>query len=53
MLPTAVLVTGASRGFGRCLTLDFARLLQHHDIDLVRGHSCPELQHRKPVIDHD
>ncbi|CAH0514561.1 unnamed protein product [Peronospora belbahrii] len=30
----AVLVTGASRGFGRCLTLDFVRLLIEEEIDL-------------------
>ncbi|CAI5739566.1 unnamed protein product [Peronospora destructor] len=30
----AVLVTGASRGFGRCLTLDFVRLLQTQTLDL-------------------
>uniref|UniRef100_A0AAV1UHB4 Sepiapterin reductase n=1 Tax=Peronospora matthiolae TaxID=2874970 RepID=A0AAV1UHB4_9STRA len=34
MLKTAVLVTGASRGFGRCLALDFVRLLSDRDLDL-------------------
>ncbi|KAI9910343.1 hypothetical protein PsorP6_011159 [Peronosclerospora sorghi] len=31
---TAVLITGASRGFGRCLALDFARELASSDLDL-------------------
>ncbi|KAE8897836.1 hypothetical protein PF005_g19422 [Phytophthora fragariae] len=31
---SAVLVTGASRGFGRCLALDFARLLKTQDLEL-------------------
>ncbi|KUF89482.1 Sepiapterin reductase [Phytophthora nicotianae] len=31
---SAVLVTGASRGFGRCLALDFARELVSSDLDL-------------------
>ncbi|KAG7384461.1 hypothetical protein PHYPSEUDO_002576 [Phytophthora pseudosyringae] len=31
---SAVLVTGASRGFGRCLALDFARELASSDLDL-------------------
>ncbi|KAG6612300.1 sepiapterin reductase [Phytophthora cinnamomi] len=34
MTRTAVLVTGASRGFGRCLALDFARLLRTQSLDL-------------------
>lgn len=33
-----VLITGASRGFGRCLALDFTRELQCQDVDLV--HTC-------------
>ncbi|KAF4314875.1 hypothetical protein G195_011441, partial [Phytophthora kernoviae 00238/432] len=34
MTRSAVLVTGASRGFGRCLTLDFVRQLKDQDVDL-------------------
>ncbi|GMF11580.1 unnamed protein product [Phytophthora lilii] len=34
---SAVLVTGASRGFGRCLALDFARELATSDLDLQTG----------------
>lgn len=34
MSRSAVLVTGASRGFGRCLTLDFVRLLKAQRVDL-------------------
>ncbi|ETL93038.1 sepiapterin reductase [Phytophthora nicotianae] len=33
-MKSAVLITGASRGFGRCLTLDFVRLLKAQSIDL-------------------
>lgn len=32
---TVVLITGASRGFGRCLAVDFTRELQCEDVDLV------------------
>ncbi|KAL4174432.1 hypothetical protein KRP22_006370 [Phytophthora ramorum] len=34
MTTSAVLVTGASRGFGRCLTLDFVRELKTQNVDL-------------------
>ncbi|KAL3667791.1 hypothetical protein V7S43_007342 [Phytophthora oleae] len=33
-MKSAVLITGASRGFGRCLTLDFVRLLEAQTVDL-------------------
>ncbi|OWY97605.1 Sepiapterin reductase [Phytophthora megakarya] len=33
-MKTAVLITGASRGFGRCLTLDFVRQLKTQSVDL-------------------
>lgn len=33
---SAVLITGASRGFGRCLAEDFARETPSGDLDLVR-----------------
>ncbi|CAI5722215.1 unnamed protein product [Hyaloperonospora brassicae] len=33
-MKTAVLVTGASRGFGRCLALDFVRFFSARDLDL-------------------
>jgi NADP-dependent 3-hydroxy acid dehydrogenase YdfG len=32
---SAVVITGASRGFGRCLALDFALELATSDLDLV------------------
>jgi NAD(P)-dependent dehydrogenase (short-subunit alcohol dehydrogenase family) len=35
-MKTAVVVTGASRGFGRCLALDFCREIADSDIDMVR-----------------
>ncbi|KAI9910428.1 hypothetical protein PsorP6_011050 [Peronosclerospora sorghi] len=31
---SAVVITGASRGFGRCLTQDFVHQLKEHDLDL-------------------
>lgn len=34
---TAVVVTGASRSFGRCLALEFAREADAEALDLVRG----------------
>lgn len=35
---SAVLITGASRGFGRCLAADFAREIESDtDLDLVRS----------------
>lgn len=37
---SAVLITGASRGFGRCLALDFAREMPSGDLDLVRAPVC-------------
>lgn len=33
-MKSAVVITGASRGFGRCLALDFARELKAHSVDL-------------------
>lgn len=35
-MATAVVVTGASRSFGRCLALEFAREVDAEDLDLVR-----------------
>ena len=37
-MKTAVLVTGASRGFGRSLALDFVRFFSDRDLDLVRDY---------------
>ncbi|POM61255.1 Sepiapterin reductase [Phytophthora palmivora] len=34
-MKSAVLITGASRGFGRCLALDFVRQLKTQSLDLV------------------
>ncbi|GLE04099.1 hypothetical protein PINS_up013010 [Pythium insidiosum] len=34
-MKTAVVVTGASRGFGRCLALDFCREIRDSHVDLV------------------
>jgi NAD(P)-dependent dehydrogenase (short-subunit alcohol dehydrogenase family) len=34
---TAVVVTGASRSFGRCLALEFAREVDTESLDLVCG----------------
>ncbi|KAK1942970.1 Sepiapterin reductase [Phytophthora citrophthora] len=41
----AVLITGASRGFGRCLTLDFVRQLETQSVDLRYRVSNGTLQH--------
>lgn len=38
MTRTAVLVTGASRSFGRFLALDFVREVPSGDLDLVRAY---------------
>lgn len=48
-----VLITGASRGFGRCLALDFTRELQCQDVDLVRACVLGWLGHWRCCIDVD
>lgn len=34
-MSVAVIITGASRGFGRCLALDFVREIQDAHIEMV------------------
>ncbi|CAI5706053.1 hypothetical protein KXD40_009652 [Peronospora effusa] len=51
-MKSAVLVTGASRGFGRCLTLDFVRLLKRQHLDLyLWARSEHELHETKRLAD--
>lgn len=39
IMRAALVITGASRGFGRCLALDFVRETACQDIDVVRIHA--------------
>lgn len=48
---SAVLITGASRGFGRCLAIDFARELAKDDLDLILwARQEPGLQETRRLV---